>query len=372
MSRRITPLFAVLVLAATLVCATSAVAVGQEPYTLTILHAGDTHAHIESITPSGGTPVGGVARRLTAIQRVRDEGGNVLPVDSGDAFQGKLFFNKWQGEEEAYFMSALVYQAMVVGNHEFDSGPGTLGSFIRGAAFPVLSANIDSSAETALDDEILPCTILTVGEGRIGVIGLTSTDTPSMSSPGGTVVFSDVLESARQAVAALEEQGISRIVALVHIGYPADQELAHSVRGIDAIVGGHSHTLLGNMEGAVGDYPTVITGSDGGTTLVVHATSGASISVVSTWSSTGKAKSRATPASPFSSTRASLRTAGLPKWWQHSPSRSKGSGARSSAPARRCLVAYGRTCARERPTWGTSPATPCSGRRVRKPPRYVS
>ncbi|MHB0878616.1 MAG: 5'-nucleotidase C-terminal domain-containing protein [Anaerolineae bacterium] len=120
-----------------LLAGVSTTALGQSPFTLAVLHTGDTHAHIESFTPSGQALQGGVARRYTAIQGIRAEGGNVLLVD---AFQGTLFFNQWQGEEEAYFMNALGYQAMAIGNHEFDSGPGTLGSFIRSVDFPVLAA----------------------------------------------------------------------------------------------------------------------------------------------------------------------------------------------------------------------------------------
>jgi 5'-nucleotidase/UDP-sugar diphosphatase len=241
------------------------------PLTVTLLHTNDTHAHLESFEPFGQPLQGGVARRYTAIQQVKAEGGNVLLLDGGDAFQGTLFFNQWQGEEEAYFMNALGYQAMAVGNHEFDSGPATLASFIQQATFPVLSANIDVSAEPALAGLVKAYDILEVGGEKIGILGLTSEDTAFISSPGSNVVFKDAIESATAAVAELEAQGINKIIAVTHLGYSRDMEVAAAIDGIDVIVGGHSHTLLGSMEGAAGAYPTVVASPAGGTVLIVQA-----------------------------------------------------------------------------------------------------
>jgi len=243
----------------------------EGPLTVTILHTDDTHAHLESFELFNQPLQGGVARRYTAIQQVKAEGGNVILVDGGDAFQGTLFFNQWQGEEEAHFMNALGYQAMAVGNHEFDSGPAALGNFAKKANFPVLSANIDFSAEPELAGLIPAYTVLDVAGEKIGVLGLTTEDTAFISSPGPNVVFKDATESAKTAVVELEAQGINKIIALTHLGYSEDMALAAAVDGIDVIVGGHSHTLLGSMEGAKGPYPTVVTLPAGDTVLIVHA-----------------------------------------------------------------------------------------------------
>ena len=247
------------------------VAWAEGPITVTILHTDDTHAHLEPFEPFGQPLQGGIARRYTAIQQVKAEGGNVILVDGGDAFQGTLFFNQWQGEEEAYFMNALGYQAMAVGNHEFDSGPTALANFIQKANFPVLSANVDASAEPALAGLIPAYTVLEVAGEKIGVFGLTTEETVFISSPGPNVVFKDAAESAKATVAELEAQGINKIIALTHLSYNEDLTLAAAVDGIDVIVGGHSHTLLGSMEGAKGPYPTVVTSPAGDTVLIVHA-----------------------------------------------------------------------------------------------------
>ncbi len=243
----------------------------QGPLTLTILHTNDTHAHLEPFEPFGQPVQGGVARRYTAIQGVKAEGGNVLVLDAGDAFQGTLYFNQWQGEEEAHFMNALGYQAMAVGNHEFDRGPATLGSFIQQASFPVLSANLDVSAEPALAGLVKPYTVLEVAGEKVGILGLTTEDAALISSPGPNVVIKGATQSAQATVAELEGQGIDKIIALSHLGYSGDQALAAAVDGIDVIVGGHSHTPLGSMEGAQGPYPTVVTTPAGDTALIVSA-----------------------------------------------------------------------------------------------------
>ncbi|NLG49081.1 MAG: multifunctional 2',3'-cyclic-nucleotide 2'-phosphodiesterase/5'-nucleotidase/3'-nucleotidase [Chloroflexi bacterium] len=243
-------------------------ALAQGPFTLTILHTNDTHAHLESF----GDPLqGGIARRFTAIQQIKGEADNVLLVDAGDAFQGTLFFNQWQGEEEAYFMNALGYQAMTVGNHEFDSGPATLAEFIKAADFPVVSANLDVSQEAALKDLIKPYTIVTIGGEKIGVLGLSTPETVYISSPGPNVKITDPIAAAKAAVKELEGQGVNKIVCLSHLGYPGDMSLAKAVDGIDVIVGGHTHTLLGSMEDASGVYPTIAKSPAGTTVLIVSA-----------------------------------------------------------------------------------------------------
>ena len=242
-----------------------------EPLILTILHTNDTHAHLEPFEPFGQPVQGGIARRYTAIQQVKAEGGNVILLDAGDAFQGTLFFNQWQGEAQAYFMNTLGYQAMAVGNHEFDSGPATLGDFVKKASFPVLSANIDFSAEPTLAGLIPAYTVIDVAGEKVGVFGLTTEETVYISSPGPNVVFNNVIESAKSTVAALNGEGVDKIIALTHQGYSEDLVLAAAVDGIDVIVGGHSHTLLGDMEGAKGAYPTEVTSLSGDKVLVVMA-----------------------------------------------------------------------------------------------------
>lgn len=267
-------ILALLLVAAMLVPVSADQQAPTDDFSMTILHTNDTHANIEPCTVTCGAPntnLGGVARRYTAIQAVKAEVSNVLLVDAGDSFQGTLFFNYWQGLEEAHFMNELGYQAAAVGNHEFDSGPPALANFIAAADFPVLSANIDASAQVSLTGMIEPYTVIEVGGESIGVFGLTTEETSNISSPGPDVIFNDHTAAAAATVATLQGMGINKIVALTHLGYDVDVPLAASVSGIDVIVGGHSHTPLGPMPDPQGPYPTVVTSPAGEPVLVVSA-----------------------------------------------------------------------------------------------------
>ena len=261
----------IIALVVTLTFSFASVALAQGPFTLTILHTNDTHAHLESFEPFKQPVQGGVARRATLIKQKKAEGGNIILIDAGDAFQGTLYFNQYQGQADLHFMNAMGYDAMCVGNHEFDSGPAVLAAFVDGAEFPVISANIDVSAEPTLAGKIPAYTVLDVAGEKIAVFGLTTEDTPILSSPGPNVIFKDPISSAEATVDELEAQGINKIIALTHLGYSRDLDLAAAVEGIDVIVGGHSHTLLGDMEGAEGPYPTVVTSPAGEPVLVVTA-----------------------------------------------------------------------------------------------------
>ncbi len=130
-----------LMLLVTLLIAGVPVAMAQGgEYTLTMLHTNDVNARVLQFDKYGvscdeedaaaGKCFGGVARRATKVDEIRAEGGNLILVDAGDQFQGTLFYNEYKGEAAQRFMNALSYDAMAVGNHEFDDGPGVLGSFI--------------------------------------------------------------------------------------------------------------------------------------------------------------------------------------------------------------------------------------------------
>src|SRR5690606_22570048 len=105
--------------------------------------------------------------------------------------------------------------------------------------------------------------VLDVGGEKIGIIGATTEDTPDIASPGPNIEFTDVFEYVRSAAATLDAAGVNKIILLSHIGYTVDLQLAADVPLVDVIVGGHSHSLLGSMEGAVGPYPTMVTNPDG-------------------------------------------------------------------------------------------------------------
>ncbi|KAJ55229.1 5'-nucleotidase [Actibacterium mucosum KCTC 23349] len=252
--------------------ATLAVSAGvaAADYKLTILHTNDIHSRIESINKydstcgaedeTEGKCFGGVARIKTLIDAKRAEmaGENLLVLDAGDPFQGSLFYTTYKGDAEAEFMQAIGYDAMAVGNHEFDDGPEGLDAFIDKVSFPVISGNLDLSS-SLLKGKVQNHVVLEVGGQKIGIISALATDTVDTSSPGPNVVFQDEIDSLSADVAALEAEGVDKIIALTHVGLPKDIEIAGAVPGLDLVIGGHSHTLLSNTsDRAAGPYPTMV------------------------------------------------------------------------------------------------------------------
>jgi 5'-nucleotidase len=250
---------------------------------LTLLHTNDVHSRHEPVNRFGatcraedaaqGTCQGGSARLAFAIAneraRAAGEGRQVLVLDAGDQFMGSLFYTHWRGEAERRVMAAIGYDAMTLGNHEFDHGPETIGRFIRAAPFPVLAANLDTRDEAVLAGIVRPWAML---PGGIAVIGAVTADTPRISSPGPRLRFgnetSALADAARQARAA----GARAVIALTHVGFARDQVIAASVPGLAAVVGGHSHTLLSNSDrAAAARYPHPVTNGEGRAVPVVQA-----------------------------------------------------------------------------------------------------
>ena len=234
-------------------------------YTLHILHTNDMHSRIESINKydstcnaegeAEGECFGGFARMKTAIdtKKASLDNQNVIVLDAGDPFQGSLFYTTYKGAAEAEFMEQMGYDAMAVGNHEFDDGPAGLAAFVDTVSFPVISGNLDLSSSAELKGKVENHTVLEVGGKKIGIISALATDTVETSSPGPDVVFQDEIEALKADVATLEGEGVDIIIALTHVGLPKDLEIAGAVPGIDVVIGGHSHTL---MEGDA--YPTMV------------------------------------------------------------------------------------------------------------------
>ncbi len=253
----------------------------QAEYTLHVLHINDLHSRIEPINKYDSTCdaetqakdecFGGIARVATKVRELRDqiraEGGNVIVLDAGDQYQGSLFYTTYKGDEVAEFMNAIGFDAMAIGNHEFDDGPDGLLKLINQVNFPVVSGNIDVSQSNILNGRVTDHTILEVGGKKIGIVSALATDTPETASPGPQVIFQDDIDSLKADVETLKAEGADQIIALTHLGYGRDKEVAAQVPGLAAVVGGHSHTLLSNSDDkAAGPYPTMV-----GTVPVVQA-----------------------------------------------------------------------------------------------------
>ncbi|WP_246041639.1 5'-nucleotidase C-terminal domain-containing protein [Robertmurraya kyonggiensis] len=235
-------------------------AVEEGPFTLSLLHTNDSHAYVEQFP-----------RLFTAVNELRSEKENSLLLNAGDVFSGTLYFRQYLGLADLYFMNHLGFDAMTLGNHEFDKDSATLANFIKQAEFPIVSSNINMAADADLgplfndsiggnneQGEIFPAIIKEVDGEEVGIFGLTTEDTTFLASPGDNVIFEDAVEKANETIALLEAQGVDKIIALSHLGYQPDLDLAEQVDGIDVIVGGHSHTKLDAPVVIEKDEPTII------------------------------------------------------------------------------------------------------------------
>jgi len=198
-------------------------------YKLTIIHTNDLHARVEPVVISR-QEYGGYARLATAIQEELGAAENALLLDAGDVFQGTLYFNVYGGLADAVYggladaaiMNYIGYSAMAVGNHEFDRGAPTLAKFAQQLQFPLLSANLDVAGDPDLKDLIRPSVVTEVGGERIGIIGATTPDLPTISAMPETVIMKDWVESVNKEAEALTARGINKIILLSHSAYEVD------------------------------------------------------------------------------------------------------------------------------------------------------
>ncbi|RWP69272.1 bifunctional UDP-sugar hydrolase/5'-nucleotidase [Mesorhizobium sp.] len=255
-------------------------------YTLNILHINDWHSRIESNNKyestcsaeeeTKGECIGGAARLITAIaqERKKLEGQNVLLLSAGDNFQGSLFYITYKGKTEGEFLNQMKFDAMGVGNHEFDDGEAALAPFLDMIQIPVLGANVEANAQSKLGDRVKPSIVIEVGGQKIGIVGAVTNDTPELASPGPNVKIEDDVKSITSEVEKLKGEGVNKIIAVTHIGYKRERDVIAKIPGVDVVVGGHSHSLLSNTDPkAEGPYPTMVDNPDGYQVPVVQAAS---------------------------------------------------------------------------------------------------
>ncbi len=237
-------------------------------YNLTILHTNDHHGHFQKFDPYPVKGVGGLAAQSTLVNIVRAEvetaGGHVLLLSAGDVNTGIPESDLFDAEPDFVLMNMIGYDAMTVGNHEFDNSLEVLMKQRRLANFPFLAANIvkRNSGKLLLD----PYIIKEIDGLKVGILGLVTEEVPRMVFPDQIkdLEFLSIIETAKKYLPELKEK-TDLVIALTHIGFygtesehTGDVQLAEAVPGIDVIVGGHTHTAL--------EKPVVI-----GDTLIVQA-----------------------------------------------------------------------------------------------------
>ncbi|KAH8722813.1 Metallo-dependent phosphatase-like protein [Phaeosphaeriaceae sp. PMI808] len=248
----------------------------QGNYNISFFHVNDVHAHLDEFSSSGTDCTrpergcfGGYPRIRTVIEEQRPKYNDSLWLNVGDEFQGTLFYSFYGGEKIAQTLNQLKFDAMTLGNHEFDGGEEKLGDFLQNLTFPIVCANL-KSANKKVASKVKPYHIFE--KQGLAIIGVTTPETPGISSPDKATVFSDVVEAVQNSINEIKSKtNITRIAAITHIGYEEDQKLAKATTGLQLIMGGHSHTLLGDMPEAKGKYPTIEKNKDGDEVFIVTA-----------------------------------------------------------------------------------------------------
>ena len=216
---------------------------------ITILHTSDSHSHLDAAGLKNwhleGT-LGGISKAATVIGTIKQTEENVLTLHAGDFMVGDFFFNTYFGVPELQLLKQIGFDAMAIGNHEFDLGPSTLNDVLtagfQNGSFSVLSANLDMTGFPQLADHVQPNTIIKFGDVNVGIFGMTI---PSpLSNPYPVIIREDLAEVAYANVIELKNNGADVIICLSHLGSALDALIAANVPGINFIIGGHDHIVI--------------------------------------------------------------------------------------------------------------------------------
>ncbi len=245
-----------------------------EPFdgsSITILYTNDTHARIDPV-PSNAREyagLGGIAKRSSLVRKIRLEEENVLLLDAGDVFQGTPWFEMYSGKVDFRLMTDMGYDAMTIGNHEFDLGLDGFAEAAQFAGFPFLTANY-STRNTPINSFVQQHLIKEFRGFRIGIFGL-GIQLKNIVDPdlSGAVRYRNPVFISQRLVDSLRDfHRCDYIICLSHLGYSYkgdqidDITLAQSVSGIDLIIGGHTHTFL--------DEPLLVENSGRDSTLITQ------------------------------------------------------------------------------------------------------
>lgn len=276
----------------------------DRPLTVNILHMNDHHSHLKAddfgydvtglnlySTRTDGSAIeevavtyGGFPMLVNSFKLLERSLRNPIKIHSGDAITGTLYYSLFNGEADAAMMNQICFDAFALGNHEFDDGDTGLATFLDflnagNCETPVLAANVVPGETSAIrEGYIQPYSIMDVQGQKVGMIGIDIADkTKNSSQPDDTTEFLDELETAQRYIDELSAKGVNKIILVTHYQYANDIELAKQLRGVDVIVGGDSHSLLGGETlsnlgfNVVGDYPTRTTNADGNPVCIVQA-----------------------------------------------------------------------------------------------------
>jgi NAD pyrophosphatase/5'-nucleotidase NadN len=258
-------------------------------FELSIIHMNDIHSHVVSedmgLEFNGmevDVQIGGYPRAVTKIKALQDANENTLTLNAGDTFQGTLYYSFFNGDADSDMMNMINWDAMSLGNHEFDDGDEHLSNYLSNLTTlsheTILAANVEAPAGSPLENMWSPYTIKEFANGeKVGIIGIDIVGkTKYSSNPSDAIVFNDEMETAQTYIDELTAQGVNKIVLLSHVGLDNDKSYATQLSGVDIIIGGDSHSLMGDFSN-VGltshdsSYPFQTTDKDGNKVCIGHA-----------------------------------------------------------------------------------------------------
>ena len=258
---------------------------------LVILHHNDGESQL--VQASSDLPdYGGAARFASLVHQLRsqatDDGAAVITLSSGDNFLSGPELSVSLGDDSPFYdalaLNLIGYDALTIGNHEFDLGPDLLARFItETTTAPFISANLDFSGEPALaaleeQGRIAKSVVVEKQDRRIGIIGATTPELSFISSPRNVAVMSNVAEIVQAEIDRLTGDGVDIIVLSTHLqALSAETALAAELTGVDAIVAGGSGALLADENTVLlpgdgdpyGAYPLTATLADGTSVPIV-------------------------------------------------------------------------------------------------------
>ncbi len=251
---------------------------------LRILHMNDIHSHLAaesnfSLTLAGQTTfveLGGMPRAVSYINQQAAAVPHALILNAGDTFQGTLYYTLFKGDADADMLNRINWDAITLGNHEFDDGDAHLAQYLDKLNAPIISANVVPSAGNVLENKWTPYVIKEYNGEKVAVIGIdVKQKTEVSSSPSDEITFLDELTTAQQYADQLRDQGINKIILLSHFGLENDLDLASKASGIDVIIDGDSHSLMGDVSeyglSSSSAYPQQVTDKDGNPVCVAQA-----------------------------------------------------------------------------------------------------
>ena len=220
--------------------------------TLTILHTNDTHICImplsENLADTLQAGRGGFLRRIAMLKEERKKDPNLLFFDSGDFSQGSPYYTLFKGDVEVGLMNMMHYDAGTIGNHEFDYGFDNMARVFKRLNYPIVCANYDFTG-TELAKIVKPYVIIKRNGLKIGVFGLAPKLDGLVDHKNYlTTRYLDPVATAQKMVDVLKGKKCDLIICITHLGWDehgmGDQEVIRGTRGIDLVLGGHSHTYF--------------------------------------------------------------------------------------------------------------------------------